>query len=63
MSTALLFAHPKSQEDIERERDVLQLRNAQLVLLLQEVQKWLKKSAFRGKESDRIRKRIEEALR
>ena len=42
MSTALLFKIPEQPlEEVERQRDRLQLRNAELVLTLQEIQRWL----------------------
>ena len=63
MSTARLFKIPEQpREEVERQRDLLQIRNAELVLTLQEVQAWLNKTAFAGPKIDRIRKKIDGAL-
>ena len=70
MSTARFFAPPREYIEIERQRDRLQVRNAELVLTLQRVQSWLKgEPVYRGKDMcipphgwDVVRKMVDEVL-
>ncbi len=75
MSTPLFFKdHPMfapRPEDVERHRDILQVRNAQMVLALRAVLDWLNgEPIMRGKDKciaphgwDVIRKIVEGALK
>ena len=71
MSTARLFAPPRSYEEIERQRDELQVRNAEMRLVMEKIKAWLEgEPIYRMGETciaphgwGEIRKMVDEVLK